>query len=297
MRITNNIIRQTSLTNVQKNLQELYKAQEQVTTGKRINRASDDPIGTSMTMETRSSIRAIDQYVRGIDIASSRATAEETVLDKVSDILIRAKELSITLGNDSVSADQRATGAIEIEQLLRETVSLANTKYGEGYLFAGTGADNQPYDAVVVGTNLDFTTTSPSGTVEIQVSANHSIAANHNGVEVFEDTGVLTSLRDLAIALKSGDRDAVIGTIDEIDTAFNGVQNLIGTVGSRASSLQITGANVDALRSGLEVLQSDMEDVEVEKAITELMSRQTSYQAALLTTSKIMGLTLADYLR
>lgn len=297
MRITNSIIKQTSLSNVEKNLKELYKAQEQVTTGKRINRASDDPIGASMSMETRSSIRAIDQYVRGIDVASSRATAEETVLDKVSDILIRAKELAVTLGNDSVSADQRATGAIEIEQLLRETISLANTKYGEGYLFAGTGADNQPYDAVIVGTDLDFTTTSPSGTVEIQVSANHSIPANHNGVEVFEDTGVLATLRDLAIALKAGDRDAIVDTIDDVDTAFSGIQNLIGTVGSRASSLQITGANVDALRSGLEVLQSDMEDAEIEQAITKLMSRQTSYQAALLTTSRIMGMTLADYLR
>jgi flagellar hook-associated protein 3 FlgL len=83
----------------------------------------------------------------------------------------------------------------------------------------------------------------------------------------------------------------------EVDGAFDSVQHLLGAVGARASSLEITGANLDAVKAGLVVLKSDVEDVEIEEAITELMSRQTSYQAALMTTSRLMGLTLTDYLR
>ena len=131
----------------------------------------------------------------------------------------------------------------------------------------------------------------------MEVSASHLVPTNHNGTEVFEDTGVLTSLRELSMALRSGDREAVITAAYEVDGAFEQVQHLIGEVGARVSSLQITTANLDALDANLQILKSDMEDVEIEEAVTELMGRQTSYQAALMSTSRIMGMTLADYLR
>lgn len=297
MRITNSIIQQTSLSNVQKNLRELYRAQEQVTSGKKIRIASDDPIGAATSMGTRSSIRALEQYRRGVQTATARSASEETVLDQLTDVLTRAKELSVAYGSDTVSSDQRREAAIEIDELLKQAVSLGNTKFNEGYLFAGSGANVAPYATVVTGGNLDFTTTSPTGTLQIEVSATHTVPANHNGTEVFEDTGVLTSLRELSMALRSGDRDAVTTAASGVDGAFEQLQHLIGEVGARVSSLQVTDANLDALDTGLQVLKSDVEEVDLEKAITELMGRQTSYQAALMSTSRVIGMTLADYLR
>lgn len=297
MRITNSIIQQTSLSNVQKNLRELYRAQEQVTSGKKFRVASDDPIGASASMETRSSIRALEQYRRGVQTATARAAREETVLDQLTDVLTRAKELAVAYGSDTVNEEQRQSASIEIDELLKQAVSLGNTRYNEGYLFGGTGPNVAPYATVTTGGNVDFTTTSPTGTMQIEVSATHTVPANHNGTEVFEDTGVLTSLREMAIALRSGDREAVITAASGIDGAFEQVQHLVGEVGARVSSLQVTDANLNALDAGLQVLKSDVEDVEIEKAITELMGRQTSYQAALMSTSRIIGMTLADYLR
>lgn len=297
MRITNSIIQQTSLSNVQKNLRELYRAQEQVTSGKKIRVASDDPIEASTSMETRSSIRALEQYRRGVQTATARAAREETVLDQLTDMLTRAREMAMAYGSDTVNAEQRHTAAIEVDEMLRQAVSLGNTRFNEGYLFAGTGPNIAPYAALANGGILDFTTTSPTGSMQIAVSASHSVPANHNGTEIFEDTGVLTSLRDVAIALRSGDREAVLTAAEGIDSAFEEIQNLLSEVGARVNSLQVTDANLDALDAGLQVLKSDVEDVEIEKAITELMGRQTSYQAALMSTSRIIGMTLADYLR
>lgn len=297
MRITNSIIQQTSLSNVQKGLRELYRAQEQVSTGKKIRIASDDPVGASTSMTTRSSIRALEQYRRGIQAATARASAEEGVLDQITDVLSRAKELGVAFGSDTVNADQRRQAAIEVDELLKQVVSLGNTKFNDAYLFAGTGPNVAPYATIVTGGNIDFSTTSPAGTLQIEVSATHSVPGNHNGTEVFEDTGVLTSLRELSTALRSGDREAVIAAAASVDGAFDQIQSLIGEVGARVSSLQVTDANLNALDAGLQVLKSDVEDVEIEKAITELMGRQTSYQAALMSTSRIMGMTLADYLR
>ncbi len=297
MRITNSIIQQTSLSNVQKNLRELYRAQEQVTSGKKIRIASDDPIGASTSMETRSSIRALEQYRRGVQTATARAAREETVLDQLTDMLTRAREMAMAYGSDTVNAEQRHTAAIEVDEMLRQAVSLGNTRFNEGYLFAGTGPNVAPYATLVTGGNLDFTTTSPTGSMQIAASASHTVPANHNGTEIFEDTGVLTSLREMAIALRSGDREVVLAAAEGIDSAFEEIQNLLSEVGARVNSLQVTDANLDALDAGLQVLKSDVEDVEIEKAITELMGRQTSYQAALMSTSRIIGMTLADYLR
>jgi flagellar hook-associated protein 3 FlgL len=275
----------------------MYRVQEQVTTGKRMLRASDDPIGAATSMEARSSLRALEQYRRGVEMATNRTATEETVLTQLSDLLIRAKELGMAFGSDNVSPDQRQAAAIEVESLLKQAVSLGNSRFGEGYLFGGTGPIAAPYDTTDPGTGLTFTTTSPTGTAQIEVSPTHTVDANHNGVEVFEDSGVLQSLQEMGAGLRSADRDAIITSLSGIDRAFASIQDLLGAVGSRSSSLQIAGANLDALHAGLVILKSDVEDVEMEQAITELMSRQTSYQAALLTTSKLMGLTLTDYLR
>src|SRR5690606_37773614 len=103
MRITNGILQQTSLANIQKNMREMHRAQQEVTTGRRIVNASDDPSGASTSMEARASIRTIDQYGRGINVANARTRAVETVLDQLSDILIRVRELSVTYGSDNVS--------------------------------------------------------------------------------------------------------------------------------------------------------------------------------------------------
>lgn len=297
MRITNGIIQQMSMTNLQKNMREMHRAQQEVTTGRKLVNASDDPSGASSSMITRSSIRALEQYRRNVDVANSRTVAEETVLDQLSDVLIRARELAVAYGSDNVSADQRIKAALELEELLKETVSLANTKYGTDYLFAGTGANSAPYQTAVVGTDLHYTTTSPTGSVQIEVSSNNSVPANYSGVEVFEDTGLLDSLRDLAIAFKTGDGAAIRTAAGATDNAFDELQALVSAVGARGSSLRMTGANLDALKAGLQVLKSDVEDAELEESITKLMGRQSSYQAALMTTSRVIGMTLADYLR
>src|SRR5690606_29497027 len=124
----------------------------------------------------------------------------------------------------------------------------------------------------------------------------------HAGGEIFDDvanggTGVLSALRDLTRALDANDAAAIRATTADLDAAFDKVQTLLGDVGARASLLQVSTANLDALEINLETLKSELEEVDIEEAVTELMARQTSYQAAMLTTSRVMGLTLTDYLR
>lgn len=282
---------------MQSNLQQIAEASDRVTTGLRIQKPSDDPAAASSAMRTRSSIRALDQYRDAISVANQRGSAEEGVLASLTDTLSRAKELAITQAGGASTAETRATAQAEVEHLLRHAVSLANTRFGENYLFAGGNSAAQPYAVDESGADISFTSTTPSGEHKVEISAHQQILTNHNGVAVFEDTDVLASLRDLAKALGDNDPAAIQTAIDDISGAFDGVQNLIGDVGARMNQLQVTGANLDAMEINLLTFKSDLEEIDIEKAITELVSRQTAFQAAMLATSKVMGLTLANYLR
>ncbi len=297
MRITNNLIQQSSLANIQRNLKQIHAAQERVSSGMRMQRASDDPIGAGESMRTRSSLRALEQYRRGIQTAVSRVDAEEHALDQLGGLMIRARELATRYASDTADADARRTGRIEVEGLLRQAVALGNSRHNGEYLFGGVDAGTRPYKVTEAAEGLGFLSREPSGHREVQVSEHQRVVANHNGREVFDESGVLSSLRDLAAALGANDVEAVRSVMGELDGAFDEVQGLLGEVGSRSNLLQVTAANLDALEVNLLTLKSDVEEVDIEKAITELVGRQTSFQAALLATSQVMNLTLANYLR
>lgn len=296
MRITNSIIQQSSLNNIQGNLKKIHEAQERVSSGKRLLRASDDPVGAAESMRARGSLRALDQYRRGVQTATSRATTEEQALDHVSGLLVRARELATMFGSDT-SSTSRQLGRVEVQELLREAVAAANTRSDSGYLFGGMDGATQPYDIDDTGPDLDFTSTSPTGQNYVDISEHQRVITNHNGTEVFEDTGVLAALRDLAIALNNDDTEEIKAVMTDLDDAFEATQSLLGEVGARTNHLQVTSANLDALEVNLLTLKSDIEEVDIEKSITELVGRQTSFQAALLATSQVMNLTLANYLR
>src|SRR5690606_26093581 len=155
------------------------------------------------SMRARGSLRALEQYRRGIQTAVSRVGAEEQTLDQLGGLLIRAKELATMYASDNTDSQARKTGKIEIEGLLRQAVSLANSRHDGEYLFGGLDTGTRPYGLDEAGETLGFTTTTPAGHRQIEISEHQRVVANHSGAEVFDDTGVLTALSDLAAALEA----------------------------------------------------------------------------------------------
>jgi len=296
MRITNGMMQTAALRQLQSGFREVADAQRQVITGRRILKASDDPSAASAAMRTRSPLRALEQYKSNIDLADSRALAEETTLDSVLNVLSRAKEVAIGQASDTADEYTRLAAKAEVDQLFDHVIQLANTRLGNEYLFGGTSGDVRPYAADSTAP-LGFTSTSPSGDHEVEIAEGRYLKVNHSGVEAFEDTGVLAALHNLSQALGNNDGVAVHSALGGVDDAFDGVQVLLGDIGARTNHLQITRSSLEALDLNLQIQRSDLEEVDVEKAISDLVGRQTILQAAMLATSRVMGLSLADYLR
>lgn len=302
MRITNNMIVSQQLGGIQLNMAALQKAQEQLTLGKRLTAASDDPTAATQIMGSASSLRSLDQYRTNVQRATSRVSLEDSVLSQISDLVARAKQLGVAQGSDTATAATRATANAEVGQIFQQIVSLANTKFGNEYLFGGDQSLTAPFAATgTAGATLDYTTTGSTGERGVAVADGKAMAATHDGQTIFKGTGLLDAVRDLSRALDpsspSYGKTGIADAMSKLDGAFDSVQTLIGDTGARANALDSASQNLDALKSNITSFKSGIEEVDLESAMTELTSRQLAYQAALVATSKLSSLNLTDYLR
>ncbi len=310
MRITNQTLTSRSLRVLSENLRLLSEAQERAATQKRLRQASDDPSAASEVMRIDSSLRAVERYRSNVDAVRGRVAAEEAVLDQLTSLLTRAEEIAVGQASATSNTATRAAARLEVDSLLRYAVSLGNTKFGDEYLFGGHFADAAPFDAeadlsqpplrdlyVSEDPRNPGVKREPTGNASVAIAPGFTMEANHNGSEVFLDTGVLEALHALSHALEADDADAIRETIGTLQASFASLQEHYGSVGARSNQLDITESSILSLQANLKAHRSGLADAEFEEAVTELAARQSSYQAALLATSRVLNLSITDYLR
>jgi len=299
MRITGNMITAQQLAGIQSNMARLQQSQERVTSGKSFNAPSENPNAAVKVMSAGSSLRALDQYRTNVDRATSRITVEDSVLQQLGDLVTRAKELGVSQATDTASAQTKSVANAEVQQIFAQIAELANTKFGNEYLFGGQQSLTAPVQTSGSGATLDYTTTNPQGQRSVAIGDGQTVTATHDGKQVFLDTGVLDAVKSLVHALdpSSGTQSAISSALNQIDSAYNAVQTVVGDTGAQANRLSSVTQNLAALKTNYTTLRSDLQDIDIETAMTELTSRQVAYQAALLATSKVSSLNLTDYLR
>lgn len=293
MRITTNITTRNALHALQAGLKGVDDAQRKATTGLKVEVASDDPAAASSIVGAGSSLRAIDQYQRNINAASARLSAEEESLTSVTTILERVKELAISQGTATANAQTRLTAKAEVDQLMAQAIQLGNQSYEGEYLFGGDQSNVAPFQTATP----PFSSAPPTGYRRAEISSGLYVRATHNATEVFLNTGVLAAIDQVSQALGANDDNAIRASIYSLDSAHANTQVLIGENGAQSSQLEVAGSNLKALDTSLRAFKSNLQDADLEQAVTDLVSRQTAYQAAMLSTSRIMGMNLTDYLR
>ena len=292
MRITSAIIQREALAGLQKNLRPIQDLQQQISTGERVRKPSDDPVAIGSILESTGKLGAIDQYRRNLDAAGSRLSLEDSVLNDLTNALTRAKELATSEASGTATAKTREIARAEVDQLTVFARSLGNTQIAGQYIFGGDYADQMPFPP-----GGPSATTPPAGSASVEIGEGQTLPTNHSGQEVFLDTGVFDALEALSAALGSNDQTGVQDAMQALDDAIDGVQAVTGELGARMNSVEMAGNNLDALEVNLETFRSQLKDADIETAVTELVARQTTFEAAMLANSRILNLSLADYLR
>ena len=145
MRVTNKMMTDTVSSNLFKKVGQLLKSQNVLSSGKRINMPSDDPIGMGKVLDYRKTICAIDQYDRNIAHGETWLDLTDSILNAIGDSFIRAKELALSQVNATVNADDMNVVAEEVKSIYDHVLQLANTKLGKSYIFAGHKTDTPPF--------------------------------------------------------------------------------------------------------------------------------------------------------
>ncbi|MFH0730478.1 MAG: flagellar hook-associated protein FlgL [Pseudomonadota bacterium] len=185
MRITHTTLYQASQTRLADLLGEFQKANGEVSSGKRINTLSDDPVGLSRVLDLRSSLSNLDQMSGNIAMANTWLNGAETALSSVTDIVDEAKVLSISMNNASLSSAERANAAVQVDEMLGQLLDLANTRVSGQYIFSGTKLDTKPY-AFDDATNPTTAIYSGNeGAFTLKTGKDTSMAVGYSGEAVF----------------------------------------------------------------------------------------------------------------
>ena len=292
MRITNSMVAREAVTGIQAQMRALDEARREATSGIRVSRPSDDPVAVAGVMQSSSGLRALEQYQRNLMSAQSRLDVEDSTLSHLTDVMQRAKELAVSQAAGVANGSTRAAAGAEVSELVDFVKGLANTQLAGSYIFGGTYADAPPY----VAGALD-PTRPPQGAFKVEVGANRLLETNHSAQEIFVDTDAVDSLQALAAALNANDAAGIKAAMTRIDSAYDEVQTVTGNLGARMNQLDVTVSNLQSLEVNLKTFRSGLEDADLTEAVTRMVNRQNSLEAAMLANSKILDLTLSDYLR
>ncbi len=140
--------------NIQANYVKLYKLQEQLSTGRRLNRPSDDPVEMKNNLELKARQEQISQHHRNIENGLSWLNMTQDTLTNMNDIIQRLRELAIQGGNDTNGAKERLFISKEVRQLMEQMVTIIDTSFCGDYLFSGSRTDLIPYEHVSSLSNL-----------------------------------------------------------------------------------------------------------------------------------------------
>ncbi|WP_336032802.1 flagellar hook-associated protein FlgL [Geodermatophilus sp. FMUSA9-8] len=299
MRITQRAVAQTALQGLNRNLAEVGRLNQQLTSGKLVSKPSDSPTGVNRAMQIRQDQAATVQYARNVSDAQGRLETTDSALGTVIEQVRRVQTLTLRAANEgAMSESSRTAIATEMRSIRESLIGVANTTIDGQPVFGGVTTGALAYDPDGTYAGLGGTGTVPVVPQMRRISADEEVRVDVTGPEAFGDPAggdlfaLVASIADDVV----GDTDALPGHIASLDGAMDRLLTAISGVGARATRIE-TAAQVNTDRQlQLKGQLAGVEDIDLPKTIMELNMVQTSYQAALSATAKIIQPTLVDFL-
>jgi flagellar hook-associated protein 3 FlgL len=298
MRIASKTVYDRINGSLQSTYSDMFSAQEVVSTSKRINKLSDDPVGLVTVLDLRSSLSNIEQLGRNVSMGKSWLAASESALTQVNDILTDVKALTVQMANATIGASERANAAIVVEEHLDEILSLSNSQSGGRYLFAGTNTDTPAFELNGATGEVDYLGNDTAFSIKIGSESN--IAVGKVGSEVFgeswDENNIFRTLTDLKGYLETNNVAGIQDVMGRLDTHMTKINAEISEIGGKSIRMEVKENIIADLKLTYTDRKSQLEDADVSEAIIDLNSKQLAYNAALTSASKVMELSLVDFM-
>ena len=295
LRVTVGSANAQSIASIEAAAARLATMQNQMSSGQRISKPSDDPTGTVRAMQLKGELARNTQYATNADDAQGWLSSTDTAYSQVQSVLQNARTL-VVQGLNTGASDAAGNQAIasQLDGLRSTLLGLANTSYNGRPVFGGTTSGTQAYDTsgAYVG---------DSGSVTRAIAARTTVAINTSGPGVFggdaSGPSVFDVLQNLSGALAADPPTLASSALDQLDTALDRVSAAQATEGEVSQQVQRAQTTTTATGTALQTQLSDVTEVDVADLAVKVASANTSYQAALQTTAMVGQLSLLDFLR
>jgi len=295
MRVTQSMLSNNMLRNLSNSNANMSKYMDQLTTGKKINRPSDDPVVAMKGINYRSQVSEIEQFQRNTGEVHNWMDNTDAALNTATQALQKLRELAVQASNDTYDAQERENIMKEVEQLKQHLEDIANTNVNGRYIFNGTNTNTSPF-------NDEGEFTPNTDKVTIEVAGGMKLDANVNPEEVFgnglfgnpDEPGKLDRLIS---ALESNNQAGIEESIKDLDDSINQVINTRADLGARMNRLELVENRLAEQEIVATKTMSDNEDIDYAEAITKLITQESLHRAALSAGSRIIQPSLVDFLR
>lgn len=312
MRVTNNMLINNMVYNLNQNLKTLEKLQYQKATEKKFRVPSDDPIGVSKSLKFNTDIAKLEQYKRNAEDAMSWLTDTEAALDEIGEVLKRAYELTVDVANGTKKAPEDLQKVKEeIDQLKEHLIQIGNTTYAERHIFSGFKTDKPLLNKD--GTyNMDLNV---DEVFEYNVGVSETVKVNTLGGKVF-GKGDVNSTPDYNSNIEENEKPYLIAVFDALSEELNSGTNpeviqksierlqncheqvlaVRGEVGAKMNRLEMTEKRIDVQINNVKELLSFNEDVDIAEISIHIAMAENVYISSLMVGAKIIQPTLIQFL-
>ena len=303
---------------------------------KRVSKPSDDPIGNVQLLAIRSQNIDAEQYLRNLNFAQTQISFTENVLEEMTDILAKAKELAIGQASSIYSPEIRLGVSKEIHQMRQQILSIANKRMGNRYLFAGQKILTRPFDA-----NGQYV--GDKNKINIEINKDVFIPININGAELFFSkdkkplekadlditppsletnkdlmmdrtpasidpnapkqpaadvpVSVFDELRALENALLTDNPQIIQGLLERIDASYERMVTYRTELGALTNTISNAENNIEKTKLVNESTKSKIEDADVTELMSDLSKEQAVLKSTYRASSNLMNVSHMDFLK
>jgi len=293
MRVTDKMIFQNAAANAAKSRDRAQTAMQQVSTGMRVVHPGDDPTVAAMMVRGQQTVDRMNAISQNASRAGDEVDAADSALQSLGDVLARARELAVQMGNDSYSATDRAGAATEIDGLVQQAVTLMNTNVNGRYIFGGNKDQTAPFDAAGNyngDTAVRQVEVAPGVLEDSSVRADVAVKGVGGGVDIF------ATLQSLSTALKTNNGDAIRGSLTDLTTSTTQVTTTLAHVGAMGDAFATAQTLAKSTSDATTKDVANQSEADVIESSSQLALANSALNATLTAAAQSFNLSLVNKL-
>lgn len=288
----------TFLADLSRTQNRIALANRQITSGYRVNQASDDPTALGSILKYQSQIDHLTQTQTNLAVSKSENTTADGALQTASSILDQLISIAAEGGSDTSNPETRALLGEQVKQLTEQLVMAANTTVNGRYVFGGDAAGVMPYTSAWTSLGSAISNSTAGATALLDDGNGSTTTAGMTAASIFDSgsNSIFRGAYNLGIALAANNTVGVQTAADSLRTASKYLTQVSASYGLRENWIQQASDTASSQIISLQQQLAGVRETDLPAAISELTANQTALQAAIAAHASLSTKSLFDYL-